>query len=181
MNAVIRALGRVNRVVTRICGYAAAGLLAAMLGVVVVHVFFRYVLNSSFGWTEELSRTMMVWMAFFYFPTAHRNNLNVSLDIVAAAMEKTLFYRWAGLIIELLIFVLLCGAAYYSYNLTMGAAHSETLALRIPLIYVYAIMPVGFALVALCSFERLLRLFGNLVDPGRYEAHVFGSSTDTGA
>ncbi|MFC6487464.1 TRAP transporter small permease [Nitratireductor sp. GCM10026969] len=181
MDAFIQALKRVNTVVACFCGYAAGALLAGMLAVVVVHVFFRYVLNSGFAWTEELSRTMMVWMGFLYFPTAHRKALNVSLDLFVATIEKTVVHRWIGLVIELAIFLLLCGAVYYSYNLAAGAARSETLALRIPLIYVYAIMPVGFALVALCSLERLLQIAGNLIDPGRYEVHVFGGSTGADA
>lgn len=181
MDAFIQALERVNKVMTRVCGYAAGALLAGMLAVVVVHVFYRYVLNSGFAWTEELSRTMMVWMGFLYFPTAHRRALNVSLDLFVSPIEKTAVYRWIGFFIELAIFLLLCGAVYYSFNLTVGAASSETLALRIPLIYVYAIMPTGFALVALCSLERLLRIAGNLASPGRYEVHVFGSSTGAGA
>ena len=181
MGRAIRFLERLNSQTTRFAGYAATGLLMAMLGVLVVHVFYRYVVGSSFVWTEELSRMLMVWMAFLFFPTAHRKGLNVSLDALAASIENTALYRWVGLVIEAAILVLLCGAAYYSFNIALGAATSETLAMRLPLIYVYAIMPIGFALVALCSLERLLRFAGNIGHPGRYEIHAFGSSVDTGA
>ena len=181
MDAVIRLLDVVNRWLTRIAGYAATALLFGMLGIVIVHVFYRYVLNDSFGWTEELSRTMMVWMAFLYFPTAHRYGMNVSLDIFVAAIQHHPIMRYVGLLIELSVFVLLCGAIWYGWGLMSRAATSYTLALQLPLSYVYAIMPAGFALVALVSFERLLRLVGNLFNPGRYEVNVFGSSTGSGS
>lgn len=181
MHATIQALGFVNTWLTRLAGWLATALLFGMLGIVIVHVFYRYVLADSFGWTEELSRTMMVWMAFLYFPTAHRYGMNVSLDIFVAAIQHTWLMRYVGLMIELSVFVLLCGAIWLGWGLMSRAATSYTLALQLPLSYVYAIMPVGFALVALCSFERLLRLVGNLIHPGRYTVHVFGSSTAAGS
>ncbi|TVS05012.1 MAG: TRAP transporter small permease [Rhodobacteraceae bacterium] len=181
MDAVIRVLDVVNRWLTRIAGYAATALLFGMLGVVIVHVFYRYVLGDSFGWTEELSRTMMVWMAFLYFPTAHRYGMNVSLDIFVAAIQHHPIMRYVGLLIELSVFIMLCGAIWLGYGLMSRAATSFTLSLRLPLAYVYAIMPIGFGLVALVSLERLLRLIGNLIHPGRYQVNVFGSSTGAGS
>ncbi len=181
MDPVINVLNVANRWTTRVAGYAATVLLFGMLGVVIVHVFYRYVLGDSFGWTEELSRTMMVWMAFLYFPTAHRYGMNVSLDIFVAAIQDRPVMRYVGLLIELSVFVMLCGAIWLGWGLMSRAGTSFTLALRLPLSYVYAIMPIGFALVALVSFERLLRLIGNIFHPGRYEVNVFGSSTGSEA
>ncbi len=179
MDTLIRQLGQLNTVLTRGAGYVATLLLMGMLGVVIVHVFYRYVLGSSFGWTEEVSRTMMVWMAFLYFPTAHRYGMNVSLDLFISAIAQTRAFRIVGILIELSVFVMLCGAIYLTYNLAANAT-SVSLSLRLPLAYVYAIMPLGFGLVALVSLERLLRLLANLAEPGRYKVHVFGSAAETG-
>ncbi len=181
MDAVIRGMDMLNRTLTRIAGYIATSLLFAMLGIVIVHVFYRYVLNDSFGWTEELSRTMMVWMAFLYFPTAHRYGMNVSLDIFISAIQDHPIMRYVGLLIELSVLVMLCGAIWLGYGLMSRASSSYTLALQLPLSYVYAIMPIGFSLVALVSLERLLRLVMNIFYPGRYKVNVFGSSTGAGA
>jgi len=180
MDSLIRLLEVINKTLTRIAGYFATALLFGMLGVVIVHVFYRYILNDSFGWTEELSRTMMVWMAFLYFPTAHRYGMNVSLDIFVSAIQDHPIMRFVGLAIELSVFVMLCGAIWLGYGLMSRASSSFTLSLQLPLSYVYAIMPVGFSLVALVSFERLLRLIGNIVHPGPYRVNVFGSSTSAG-
>ncbi len=181
MDATIRALGFVNSWLTRVAGWLATALLFGMLGIVIVHVFYRYVLADSFGWTEELSRTMMVWMAFLYFPTAHRYGMNVSLDLFVAAIQDRPIMRYVGLAIELSVFVMLCGAIWLGWGLMSRAGTSFTLALQLPLSYVYAIMPIGFGLVALVSLERLLRLFANLFHPGRYTVNVFGSSTASGS
>jgi TRAP-type transport system small permease protein len=178
MDLLIRGLGAVNTVTTRTAGAIATALLMAMLGVVMVHVVYRYILGDSFGWTEEVSRTMMVWMAFLYFPMAHRQGLNVSLDLLIGAIKGTFPFRLIGLVIEIAVLVLLLGAIWYSWGITARAATSRTLALQIPLSYVYAIMPIGFALVALCSVERMLKLVVNLVRPDHYDIQYYGSSVD---
>jgi TRAP-type transport system small permease protein len=178
MDALIRALGKVNVILTRAAGGVATALLFVMLVVVILHVFFRYVMGDSFGWTEEVSRTMMVWMAFLYFPMAHREGLNASLDLLIGAIKDTVPFRVIGLAIELSVLVLVIGAVWWSWGITARAATSRTLALQLPLNYVYVIMPIGFALVALCSFERVLKLIANLARPDRYEVRFYGSSVD---
>ena len=89
--------------------------------------------------------------------------------------------RYVGLLIELSVVVMLCGAIWLGYGLVSRASSSFTLSLQLPLSYVYAIMPIGFSLVALVSLERLLRLVMNIFYPGRYKVNVFGSSTGAGA
>jgi TRAP-type C4-dicarboxylate transport system permease small subunit len=178
MESLIRGLGAVNSVLTRTAGAIATALLMAMLGVVMIHVLYRYVLGDSFGWTEEVSRTMMVWMAFLYFPMAHRQGLNVSLDLLIGAIKGSFAFRVVGLAIEIAVFVLLLGAIWYSWGITERAATSRTLALQIPLNYVYAIMPIGFGMVALCSIERILKLAVNVGRPDHYDIQFYGSSVD---
>ena len=39
-------------------------LLAAMSILIVVQVFFRYALNNSLSWTEELARYMFIWLIY---------------------------------------------------------------------------------------------------------------------
>jgi TRAP-type C4-dicarboxylate transport system permease small subunit len=178
MESLIRGLGAVNSVMTRASGAVATAMLMAMLGVVMVHVIWRYILGASFGWTEEVARTMMVWMAFLYFPMAHRQGLNVSLDLLIGSIKGSFLFRLLGLVIEILVLVLALGAVWFSWGIVERAATSRTLALQVPLNWVYLIMPVGFAMVALCSVERILKLATNLREPDRYDVQFYGSSVD---
>ena len=64
MRRVLALLAKVNET---ICGAAknlAGLLLMAMLLIVVMQIVFRYVLNDSLVWSEELAKAMMVWTAF---------------------------------------------------------------------------------------------------------------------
>lgn len=81
LQAIARPLGRVNQWVGKAAVMLAAALLAAMVVMVIAQVFFRYVLNDSLGWTEELAKYLMVWVACLVAPWAYRENLNVSIQM----------------------------------------------------------------------------------------------------
>ena len=63
---VDRALGRVDRLVVAICCILLFGLFAIMI----VAVYFRFVVNSSLLWGEELVRYMAIWLVFLGLSSA---------------------------------------------------------------------------------------------------------------
>jgi hypothetical protein len=54
--------------------YLLFGLGFTMTVVVAVQVFFRYVLNQSLFWSEELARYLLVWLSFLGASVAYRDN-----------------------------------------------------------------------------------------------------------
>ena len=54
-------------------------------GIILAQVFYRYVLNDSLGWSEEVAKIMMVWSAFLVAPWAYRQGANVSIDMFVEA------------------------------------------------------------------------------------------------
>lgn len=53
--------------------------------VVFLQFFSRYVLNSSFAWTEEIARYLLIWATFFGLVMVVRKESNIAVEI---------FYRW---------------------------------------------------------------------------------------
>ena len=81
MRQLLTQLAKIN---AALCGAArnlAGMLLIAMVAIVILQIFFRYVLNDSLSWTEEVSKTMMVWTAFLVAPWAYRVGANVRIEI----------------------------------------------------------------------------------------------------
>ncbi|CAD5262497.1 MULTISPECIES: TRAP transporter small permease [Halomonadaceae] len=165
MPTLISFLDRLNRQTTRWAGYSATLLLAVMLIVMIVHVFYRYALGDSFGWTEELSRYMMVWMAFLFFPAAHKKGLNVSLVACTEWFKGSRTWQLLQLLIEVAIFVALIWCIQLSFDRIERGATTQSLALGIPMAKVYYVLPLSFALTALCSLERIMRAGFGLVAP----------------
>tara|TARA_B100000700_G_scaffold33357_1_gene32049 strand:- start:15064 stop:15621 length:558 start_codon:yes stop_codon:yes gene_type:complete len=172
MPTLISFLDRLNRLTTRWAGYAATLLLATMLGVMIVHVIYRYALGDSFGWTEELSRYMMVWMAFLYFPAAHKKGLNVSLEVFTEWFKGSRPWQLLQILIEVAIFAALLWCIQLGFDRIDRGATTQSLALGIPMAKVYYVLPLSFTLTALCSLERLLCLAYALATPQGAE-HLF--------
>lgn len=62
------ALERISRSVNHWVEYVLFGLGFTMSVVVAVQVFFRYALNHSLFWSEELARYILVWLTFLGLP-----------------------------------------------------------------------------------------------------------------
>ena len=65
-------------------------ILAAILGVIVVVMFFqvvfRYVFNNSITWSEELIRYLFVWMTFFGAALCFRDKIHIGVDFFLEQM-----------------------------------------------------------------------------------------------
>ena len=62
------------------------GLGAAMVVVVAAQVFFRYVLNQSLFWSEELARYILVWLTFLGASVAYRRNAHPRIDLFSTRL-----------------------------------------------------------------------------------------------
>ena len=62
------------------------GLGAAMVVVVAAQVFFRYVLNQSLFWSEELARYILVWLTFLGASVAYRRNAHPRIELFSARL-----------------------------------------------------------------------------------------------
>jgi len=153
LNAV---LGSFNFHVAKVAKYFAGGLLAMMVVMILAQVFFRYVLNDSLTWTEELSKYAMVWIACLVAPWAYREHLNVSIDMfheVLPALPK----RIAEIIITLL--VMLISAIFFKQSLSFVAGGTTITAasVAVKLWVFYLCMPFAFGSLFLVGIERLIQ------------------------
>jgi len=55
---------------------------AAMVTIVTLQVIFRYVLNESLGFADELSRLFFVWSMFLAMPHGIKYGIHVGIDLV---------------------------------------------------------------------------------------------------
>jgi TRAP-type C4-dicarboxylate transport system permease small subunit len=62
------------------------GLGAAMVVVVAAQVFFRYVLNQSLFWSEELARYILVWLTFLGASVAYRRSAHPRIELFSARL-----------------------------------------------------------------------------------------------
>ncbi|GBU09935.1 hypothetical protein AwWohl_10730 [Gammaproteobacteria bacterium] len=166
---------------TRFSGYIATTALFVMLGIIMLNVFLRYVMNNSLHWVEEMARYLMVWMTFLYFPMGHKKHLNVKVDFAVSWFKNSIAGKILILILECIIFCAVIFFVSLTWGMVLNASNFGTVdfisnifnleylrttttsnALTIPMCYVYLVMPVSFCMVALCSFENILHIGASL-------------------
>ena len=131
-------------------------LLVAMVVIVILQIFFRYVLNDSLIWTEELSKTMMVWTAFLVAPWAYRNGANVRIEMFVSEMSIR-SQRLLKFVINLLVFWIVAVFLRESFGFWERGLTVRTDSLPIQVAWFYSIVPIAFLLLLLVSVEMLMR------------------------
>ena len=75
-------LGAVNAALLTLGRRLGAGMVAVMVIVILLQVFFRYVLGNALAWPEEAARFLMLWMTGLMAPTAFRRGGFVSIEML---------------------------------------------------------------------------------------------------
>jgi TRAP-type C4-dicarboxylate transport system permease small subunit len=154
--SVVAVLSRLNEAIS-ISGRAAAGaLLALMLVVIALQVVSRYVFNSSLSWTEELSKSLMVWSAFLVAPWALRTGANVGIDMFLEAMPRRARYL-TELVVSALVLWILFVLLRESVDFVGRGLQSRMATLPITTGYVYLIIPASLGAMMLAGAEVFLR------------------------
>lgn len=153
--AINTPLGKFNYAVASVAKNLAGGLLALMLGMILMQVFFRYVLNDSLAWTEELAKFAMVWVACLVAPWAYREHLNVSIQMFADALPAIL-RRITELMITLLVIVI-CGIFFLqSLEFWQTGLSINASSVPVKLAYFYSCAPFAFGSICLVGLEKLI-------------------------
>ena len=151
------------RVSTTGCWLAAA-LLFAMTFLVLMQIIFRYVLNDSLGWTEELSKSAMVWMTFLVAPYAYRQGLNVSIDLFQEALP-TQVRCLMRLLLNLLVLCVLVVLFRESLDFVVRGMSIKSSSMPVQAGMFYTILPVSFAVMVLIAGELILQEVLSLFTP----------------
>ena len=130
------------RKVNRSLEYLLFGLGFSMALLVAVQVFFRYVLNSSLFWSEELARYMLVWLSFAGAGVAYFRNLHPGVDVLTSRLPAG-GRRAARMLVHLvtmgLALVMVIAGTQFAWFVRMQI----TPALGLPKWVVLAVIPAG--------------------------------------
>lgn len=128
-------------------GVVGIALVAAILVVLGLGVFFRYVLNDSLGWTEEISRYGLVYVTFIGCAAAARRGTHIRVTVLETVLPKR-----AGDVLRTLqdlatlAFVVYVAVKAVEISGILGTTRSA--AMQLPMNYVYAAIVIGFSLTA---------------------------------
>ncbi|RDL43521.1 TRAP transporter small permease [Marinomonas piezotolerans] len=152
----------INQLLNRIGRNIAWMLVTAMICVILLQVFCRYVLGSALPWPEEVARALMIWMMAVVAGEAYRRGSFVAIDMVLQMLPTK-----ASSILKLVL-LLLAGAVLVKLSL-MGIEffergfRSRAASIHISRAWIYLAMPVCFITMLLANIELCLRELGSLL------------------
>ncbi len=144
---------------TAIIDRLADGLLAALSGgiicIVLTAVFFRYVLNHSLSWSDELVRYLFVWFTMLGAAVTLREREHIRVDFFVEKLSAR-YRRWAE------VAILVGVSIFHAALIVLGACWvwstrgSYTSALQWPLnLLFYAALPSSAVLALWYTAQRL--------------------------
>jgi len=139
-------------------------LVALTIVVTFVQVVFRYGLDSSLAWSEELARYLFVWVIFIGASVATRRRKHIFVEILVALMPRALRASAELLSIGASI-VFFSVFAYVGWLLMLNAWQQYSTALDIRIAWVYATAPIGAGLSVLHLIAGLLQRWSGNEDP----------------
>lgn len=146
-------LKKIDDIFVKTITYFCVVLFIGIVVVGVLNVFFRYVLNHSLSWGEEVMRYMCIWMVLVGSSLTIRSDGHMSIDFIQSLVKnprgKVVMYA-ATRIIGALALICLFPA---SIQLIQNMGNVVSPASRIPMWAVYSAFPVG----VVCSIVAYIR------------------------
>jgi TRAP-type C4-dicarboxylate transport system permease small subunit len=133
------------------------GLMLVLVVDVFLGVWSRYVLQATFQWYDEVARLCFVWMVFLGAASAVRRGAHFRLHLLIDRLGPRL-RRATDLVVGLLVVAF--GGVLVAGGLAMWpvARRQVSDSLELSMVWFYAALPVGGALMILFSVPQLWRL-----------------------
>ncbi len=145
----------INDILQKFSTILASILIGLMTLVILYMVYFRYILNDTPYWSEEVARCMMLWMTFIVLPVSYRLGSNVSLEILLVKLKGKLLI-FLEIFIHLLILTFIINFFYLSLNFVKSGMMARAYSFDLQIGYIYLILPISFTFMFLVSIELIL-------------------------
>lgn len=134
-------------------------LLVAAVAINLSNVAGRYLLDSPIYWAEEGMVYLQIALVIIGAALVTRDNTHLRMDAVEHLMPKRL-KRHIDIATALLSIVVAVILTWYSVGIVAGMIENDqrSMVSQMPLAIPFAVLPLGFSLIALFSLLRLLDL-----------------------
>ena len=138
--------GKILNVIDKVLTFFEEWTLFVTVIVALIALFFnvvlRYGFNYTLGWSEELVREVIIYTTFIGCGAAVKNRSMIKIDalvnmVPVLKMPLTYFSNFVTIVFAVMML-------YYGWQMAamQVATNQKTIILQIPLVYLYAILPV---------------------------------------
>ncbi|BBO86411.1 TRAP transporter small permease [Desulfosarcina ovata] len=152
---IVSVLEKMSAGVNHWIEYLLFGMGFSMALLVATQVFFRYVLNQSLFWSEELARYLLVWLTFLGASAAYYRHAHPGVDILYRRMTPGL-RKVCLVLIHLVSISLFVVMIVYGYRFAHFVQLQTTPALQLPKWIVLSIIPISGAVLLIHGITFLV-------------------------
>ena len=118
-----------------------------------INVVLRYGFNYSLAWSEELVREVIIFTTFMGCSAAIRTRQMIKVDALVQLVPR--LQTPLSYLSNLAVLIFAAMMIYYGYKMAelQVLTSQKTIILRIPLVYLYAILPFTGALMAFRTLQ----------------------------
>jgi TRAP-type C4-dicarboxylate transport system permease small subunit len=127
------------------------------LGALFVNVVLRYGFHYNLAWSEELVREVIIYTTFIGLGVAVKNGSMIKIDALVQLVPKlktplSYFSHLATVVFALMML-------YYGWKMSalQLATHQKTIIMEIPLVYLYAVLPLMGATMLIRTIQVMYR------------------------
>lgn len=137
-----------------------------VVGITFAQVLTRYVFRTPIASSEEMSRIFFIWISFLGAAMVMKENEHIRLDVVKEYLGSR-----GSLILEL--FIQLIILIFNTVMVTQGiylmsiTTRQVTSVTRIPMSYIYLIIPLSFGIMLIYGVAIMIRLVSELMNTQR--------------
>jgi len=129
-------------------------LLFLMLIFSIIAIFFRYVLNNSITWAEDVLLPCFVWVGLLGISIAFRSKSHINVDSVLKLMPHSIV-KTVSLIVEIIITVFSGYLTYEGMKLTIATKSMPWGMLQLSPSFFYVAFPICFFLITLYGIDAI--------------------------
>jgi TRAP-type C4-dicarboxylate transport system permease small subunit len=152
-------LKKLDTIVTNIEEWTLFVIVMAALLSLFANVVLRYGFNYTLAWSEELVRIVIIYSTFVGASVAVKQRAMIRIDAIVQIFPKLK----SGLTFYTNFLMLLFAGmmVYYGYKMThlQMITHQKTIIMQIPLVIIYAIMPVMGIMVFARTVQVMIQDF----------------------
>lgn len=169
-----RLLGRLVALVE----WWAVCLLAGLVVVVCLGVFFRYVLNASLVWYDEFASYMLVWLTFYGAIVADYHRRHISFDLLVDKLAPPV-RRAVDFTAELAVLGFQFVLFWYGWELTQRMGDETAISLPwVKVTWISSVLPITGGLLLLVSSVRLVGILSGRTNKQGGHGAWNGSSSE---
>jgi TRAP-type C4-dicarboxylate transport system permease small subunit len=140
----LRAYDRFMLGLDTVISYVVSGAMAVLSGVLILQVFFRYVMNDSLEWGNDVPRLTFIMVVVLSIPLAFRFNAHVGMDFDLTKFKfisKALLHRFNAMF----LLALFATVSWYASQLAAKTWDQMMPGLNLPVGLFYLSLAVGQA------------------------------------